>query len=563
MKKIIIYICILSLGFALRYYQLVNFPEGVHVDEASVGYNAYSVAKTGKDQYGNYFPAYFLSEKDYKLPVHIYITSLFVWLLGLSRFTVKLVPCLMGVGVVVLAYHIYSLLTNSKRYSLLASFLTAVSPWLYVFSRGSTSLEVMTSIFFACLSFIFFLKYIKRNIARYLILWFLFNIISILTYRTASIFVCLFYPLTIIYLKFVKQFTQKQFHLLLLMATIQVAVFLVYSSVISQRFSSVNVFNSNEFALFSKLPIVEDGAAGRSVSNIFISRVFHNKLVNTLIFNQRQFWKQFDPGYLFFKGFTFYRDGNDLLFANEINLYFFEIILIIAAVAFASALIKRNKLLLLPFLWIIISHFPSGFAVDSQNTGRTALAVIGYAILISLGIKIFHEQLKGIAHKIFDILLILAYGYFISFGLHQFYFHDPVRMPWVRNYGIVDLVQYIENNKQHYKKVVFGKDIYTLYAYLAKIDPVLLQKKMIGKNDLVMENLSSSFTTDDSNCNFENGKVDALYVCFGRQIPVKSKIIKVFRFRDGQPNYVLLEYDPTAKIEDRNKIILPQNVEFY
>ena len=35
-----------------------SFPVGFHIDEASLGYNGYSMLKTGKDEHGNRFPLY-------------------------------------------------------------------------------------------------------------------------------------------------------------------------------------------------------------------------------------------------------------------------------------------------------------------------------------------------------------------------------------------------------------------------------------------------------------------------------------------------------------------------
>ena len=45
-------ILIFLLGFAIRFYKLGSLPSGFVNDEADFGYNAYSLIKTGKDEFG-------------------------------------------------------------------------------------------------------------------------------------------------------------------------------------------------------------------------------------------------------------------------------------------------------------------------------------------------------------------------------------------------------------------------------------------------------------------------------------------------------------------------------
>jgi predicted membrane-bound mannosyltransferase len=58
MRRIFL-ILILFLAFFFRFYQLGNIPFGFFCDEASVGYNAYSLANTGTDEWGVKWPLFF------------------------------------------------------------------------------------------------------------------------------------------------------------------------------------------------------------------------------------------------------------------------------------------------------------------------------------------------------------------------------------------------------------------------------------------------------------------------------------------------------------------------
>lgn len=45
-------IFIIVLSGVLRLYKLSDIPVGLYADEASIGYNAYSILKTGRDEHG-------------------------------------------------------------------------------------------------------------------------------------------------------------------------------------------------------------------------------------------------------------------------------------------------------------------------------------------------------------------------------------------------------------------------------------------------------------------------------------------------------------------------------
>ena len=55
----------------LRIYDISANPPGFFADEASFGYNAYSVLHTGKDEHGQ-IAVFFEAFGEYKLPVYIY-----------------------------------------------------------------------------------------------------------------------------------------------------------------------------------------------------------------------------------------------------------------------------------------------------------------------------------------------------------------------------------------------------------------------------------------------------------------------------------------------------------
>ncbi|PIV02180.1 glycosyl transferase, partial [Candidatus Shapirobacteria bacterium CG03_land_8_20_14_0_80_40_19] len=58
-------ILIILLSLFLRIYCLQEVPPSLNWDEISHGYNAYSILKTGKDEWGKTFPLIFQAYGDF------------------------------------------------------------------------------------------------------------------------------------------------------------------------------------------------------------------------------------------------------------------------------------------------------------------------------------------------------------------------------------------------------------------------------------------------------------------------------------------------------------------
>ena len=154
LKQYSILILIILLGAALRLYNLSNDPAGLFTDEASVGYNAYTIAHFGTDEYGTSYPFFFKAFGEYKNPVEIYSTAPFVGLFGLNEFTTRLPSAIYGtLGIIAIYLVTLELFANVKKKQFLAlstALLLTISPWDIQFSR--VALEgLMAYVFFTLL----------------------------------------------------------------------------------------------------------------------------------------------------------------------------------------------------------------------------------------------------------------------------------------------------------------------------------------------------------------------------------------------------------------------------
>lgn len=135
LTKIVLCVVIL-LAFFLRIYQLDQNPPALSWDEAAAGYNAYTIANWGQDEFGAKMPLIFTSFRDDKHPVWIYVTAIFTKFLGLSDFSTRLPAAIFGVLNVLMVFFVARVLFKSNLVALLASLFLAISPYNLQFSRG-------------------------------------------------------------------------------------------------------------------------------------------------------------------------------------------------------------------------------------------------------------------------------------------------------------------------------------------------------------------------------------------------------------------------------------------
>src|SRR5260221_7673647 len=188
---LIILTIIFFVGMFLRFYKLGDIPSGLEQDETSIGYNAYSILKTGKDEYGVKMPLYFKAFGEYKLPGYIYASVLPIKYFGLNAFGVRFVSALSGSLTILLIFaltkELFEKHASRDTLALFSAALLALNPWHLHFSRGA--FEVTLAFFFLLLGLILFLVAIRRRKFVSLVGSVVFFSLSLYTYNISRLFV--------------------------------------------------------------------------------------------------------------------------------------------------------------------------------------------------------------------------------------------------------------------------------------------------------------------------------------------------------------------------------------
>jgi len=161
--KYFLLILIVVIAFFLRFFKLGEIPAGIHQDEESHGYNAFSLLKTGGDRYGEKFPILFRSFGSYQPPVYTYLAIVPVGLFGNTTASVRSVSAVLGTILVLVTYFFVLEFFDTKEkhcLALIAALVIAISPWAVYFSRLVA--EGNLGVTFFALSFLLFILSLKK-----------------------------------------------------------------------------------------------------------------------------------------------------------------------------------------------------------------------------------------------------------------------------------------------------------------------------------------------------------------------------------------------------------------
>lgn len=370
MKNYFLLGLILLIFLGSRLYKITEIPQSVYWDEASIGYNAYSVTTDLKDEWGEFLPLHFRAFGEFKLPVYIYSVAILTKILGLGPLAVRLPAVFYGLGVVLLTYLLSVKITNDKRIGLAASFILTVSPWLFIFSR--TGYEAIAGLFFFVLFIYFSLFYLEKRI--FALPAALSAILAFYSYNSFRLLIPIFILIFVLYLFLNKKFKLDK---------------KIYLEIIAVAIFALSIIPT------AKLFYLDRGAAR------FVA-VGVNK-PQELITN---YFSHYSFKFLFLTGDSNARHQQP----GWGELYLIE--LPIFLVGLWKILKDRNKSNYLFLLFLIFAPIPAAIAKESPHALRSILLAPTFAAISSIGLwGLANTFKKQGGFIVLSVLLI----YFFSF----------------------------------------------------------------------------------------------------------------------------------------------------
>ena len=451
----------------LHFYKINQVPPCINADEAAFGYNAYSILKTGKDEYGAFLPLRFKSFEDYKLPLYTYLSVPFVALFGMNDFSTRALNIIIGISFVILIFFITKELFNNEKIALLSSFLTSLSPGIYILTRHAH--EGVLSAFFILLTLLFLVKFIKTNSIFYFLLTNLSLLGSSYSYQNGRVylFFIILFEVVLLWKKDLGKSIKKYLGYLTFLGIIGIIAIYPDIRYSLNRIQNLAFFKSSGFQLRLTEYLAEHP-----------NRLLHNKFVESVQEISNRYILQLSPEFLIISGDSNRRFG----FPNLGLLTSLEYIFFFIGLYYLFKNKEKFRLLILFILFIS----PINNALTWQDASLIRTYIILFPILLIIAYGIFHIYLLSSRwrfQKPLLLFLLLTFAFFKLNAWDLYFYHYPKRAVTVRAWqcGYRELVGYVKQNYDRFDRFYITDrhgQPYIFFLYYWPFDPANYQKQV-------------------------------------------------------------------------------------
>ena len=557
MRSPILLILILCGAFLLRVIGLSDFPVGFTPDEASWGYDAYSLLKTGKDQWGESWPLTFRSFGDFKLPLYTYLTIPSVAIFGLNEFATRLPNALVGTFAVLATYLMVtelfrrrlssSPITNHQSLAIVAALLLAISPWHMPLSRGAFEANLTTCLL--PLGVWTFLKGIDKP--RWMVVSALALGINMFSYHSARLITPLIVGLLILNKTTLLPRSGKlRLHRGVVKYKSAIGVFGVFLILAAYTMFFGAGARGTDIAIFNPTDnwaAVADRRYEAVLSGLpdLAARIFSNKVIYTFKTFSTNYLSYLSPQFLFTQGAGEWTYG---MIPGRGVLYIVELLFILAALgAFTK---KRDKSILFIVLWILLAPIPAaltkgpGYAGNRISVMMPAIQIFSaYGALVLWNyIKVRFPKLRKYLLPVYLSTLLLGFAFF----LEDYVYHAPKHAAENMLYGRRETIKHARSVEDQYSTILINRSLSEPQIYVGfytRWDPANYQNA--SRDWLRYEKEGRSFV--DQLGEYHLGKYvfgnthdtknvgkPVLLVGGIRDIPQSAKLIKEVKTIDGK-----------------------------
>lgn len=518
MKKKFLLLLILAVTIFFRFYGLDKIPPGASLDEASIGYNAFSILKTGADEYGTKFPLLLRAYDDWRPALYIYLVIPFVKVLGLNVLAVRLPSAILSVLTLVATYFLvkkifgkwkkfhFSFQNQASHVAFLTSFLLAISPWHIYLSRLGHEVNAGLAFFIFAMLFSFYKKAYLGAI---------FFLLSFISYQSEKIFIpMMFLGMAIIYRKELLYQWKK----IILISFLSFIVLMPFIKETLQpnaliRFKGTSILEAKKKELAGKIGLERRFLMGQIIVKNYLLH--------------------FNPQWLFSNsGAESHKVPNlGLFYLWEAPFMAIGLIWVIRHL--------RNRQNQLFLWWILASPLPAALTTQAPHALRIFQMLPVPQILTAVGICEILYFVQNDKIKMFSICF-LSFFIFLSsfFSLYQNYFLVfPKEQSESFQYALKDAVGYANQHQNKYDKIIFSNrenlyQSYMFYLFYTVYDPKLYQQQggtKSGGFDKTHQFGKFEFRPIDWNKEKKGGK--NLYI---GNIAELSESFKTFSYPDGK-----------------------------
>ena len=458
MRTKIILILIICFGAFLRFFNLSTNPPSLNWDEASLGYNAWTLLNYGTDEYGNSWPFSIRSFNDYKPPLYTYLTIIPVALFGLTEFATRFISALLGTATIFIVYLFSKQLSIAQKFKslpIVAALLFAIAPWSLQFSRGA--FEGNIAVFFTATSMYLLLRWLNQQTPQiqYLLGSTLFAVGALYAYHAPRVVI----PLIAIFIffryfnRFIKYRWQTFISVVLAITLLIPVLVITFRGSTAARASAVSIFNTKYLDSGTR----EREAALKSEDS-FLSLLYDERLQYL-----RLFLKGYFDHYAIAPMFI-YGDVVDRHHAPDMGqFYFVELPFMLLGLVILAVQKYQGKFLF--WSWWLIAPIPAALASGTPHAIRSILILPLPQIATTVGLLFAYQYFSqtstlrkvltpSVSKITFSTLVFAIFIANFTYYIIQYHLHQQLEKAFYWQYGYKELVQYFKDIYPQYEKAV-------------------------------------------------------------------------------------------------------------
>lgn len=535
-------IVIILIASVMRLYQLGIVPPSPDWDEAALGYNAYSILLTGRDEYGKFLPIVLRSFDDYKPALYMYFIVPLIPLFGVDIISVRLPSAILGILTVLATYFLIKELFKRKDMAFITSFLLAISPMSIQFSR--VAFETNTGLAFNVFGALFFLKGLKKP--WFFILAALFLGLNLSVYQSDRLFTPLFaFTLIIIFWQQLITVPKKY-----LISAFLVGVLTILPLAANIATNSNSLYRFKGVSIFSELTTIKNQAEKRYIddkNNSNRAGVFlHNK------------WTAY--GREIMSGYLSHYDLNWLFIRGDLSrhhapsvgiLYLWELPFLLIGIYSLIFHKFPAKAKIFIFTWFLLAPVPAALTTGVPHAVRTLNFLPTFQVFVAIGIFnlfLFFNKYKtfGIRYLIFGGVILFAIFNFIYY-INQYFVQQNYFTSYDWQYGYKEAVSYVKKINSKYKKIVVSDRVpldqsYMFFLFYLKYPPELYQKAGNTSGGFRETHKFDKYKFRPIVWEKEEKSSDILYIGTPQDFQAGEKnILKTINYLDGKPAIFIVE----------------------
>ncbi len=533
MKRYVL-LSVFFIAVFLRLYALATVPPSPSLDEVSIGYNAYSILSTGKDEYGNIFPTLLRAYDDYRPALYVYLTIPFVAVFGLTAIAVRIPSVILSILTVVATYGIGKMI--GKKYfsfsglGLITAFLLSISPWhIYISRLGH---EANLGLALVSLGLYFLLSAGIEGKKFSWILCAIFMGLSVHGYQSEKIVS----PLLMVsgFVLFWKEVRKAKREVLI---SCVIGILIAFPALLATISAEGMVRFRGTSAFSPDAPIIVE-STGRYIDaqrkNDSVGMLINSKYVAYLTIFAQNYLSHFSPIWLFTGG---NREAHKVPGMGFMYLWEAPFLILGIWVLIRSKISKQTALFII--LSLLFAPIPASVTTQAPHAMRSYTVIPLLQLVEALGIWFVVMGLTRKKRQVFTVVLsgcavlgIIMFwnGYFVRFPKEQ---SDSFQ------YAIAPAIQYALVEEKNYSRIEFSHQgslyqSYMFFLFYSRFDP----NRYLSLGGTVSGGYEASHTIGKYSFGFlpqrsEDFKDKTLYFYDVRLVPIGARVIERFTNMDN------------------------------